>query len=49
MLWNVRSGALPETFRLADCMLNAIKFSPDGRVLAIGCGDKSVRLLKLKD
>ena len=38
-VWDQAGGAAPHHFRFAHGTLNDLRFSPDGRVLAIACGD----------
>lgn len=43
-LWDVASGKLVHTHRVADGIVHSIAFSPDSKLLVSGCSDGIVRL-----
>ncbi len=43
-LWNTDASDVKATFKALDTSFNALAFSPNGRLLASGCSDGSVRL-----
>jgi len=44
-IWDVKSGKELHSFKLTPDSLYGVSFSPDGQTVAVGCADKTLRLV----
>ena len=47
-LWNVQNGQLTRTFTGYSGIVTSVAFSPDGRILAAGSMDKTIKVWRVR-